>query len=178
MSTAQRIKFSGSLTNGKEAETQLVDVLAGEGAPTPTKGWAKWAKPPTSCSRVDRRATALPRSAARRSSRGIGRWAYTLSSSRPRRCTLPLILVSGPQVWRPPYTVYKCCSTRATRPRSRSVASLLPKKKKRWKGHCFQAGHQASGTSSFPKAVSQTRKSLHRSLISPADTNWPRAPGY
>ena len=54
-----------------------------------------------------------------------------------RRCTLPLILVSGPQVWRPPYTVYKCCSTRATRPRSRSVASLLPKKKKRWKGCCF-----------------------------------------
>lgn len=43
---AQRIKFYGTLTNGKERETQLVDVLAGEGAPTPTDGWAKWAKVP------------------------------------------------------------------------------------------------------------------------------------
>lgn len=38
----QFIGFFGTLTNGKELEEQFVQVLAGEGAPTPTGGWPKW----------------------------------------------------------------------------------------------------------------------------------------
>jgi len=43
---SQYIAFFGSLTNGKEFETQFVQVLAGEGAPTITGGWPEWIQVP------------------------------------------------------------------------------------------------------------------------------------
>jgi hypothetical protein len=63
------------------------------------------------------------------------------------------------------------------RPRSRSVASLLPKKKKRWKGYCFRAGHQFRATRVSRKPYPNPKKPPPL-LSSDADTNWPRAPGY
>jgi hypothetical protein len=43
----QYIGFKGFLTNGKEPpEENLFEVLAGEGGPTPTDGYAKWAHVP------------------------------------------------------------------------------------------------------------------------------------
>lgn len=40
---AQKIRFTGSLTDGKQIATKTFVVLAGDGPPTVTGGWAKWA---------------------------------------------------------------------------------------------------------------------------------------